>query len=166
MNPWLILAAVLAIGSAAGTGYYKGREAGQAKVQAAWDAERLQQQEAHNKALRESIDKQQALQLGADQLRLEKDRETRELAARNTALVNSLRSRPERPTTAAGAVSDTAESGGSRAACTGAGLSRQDAEFLAGEAARGDEARLALKQCYAQYEAVRLKLGGGATAGK
>jgi alpha-D-ribose 1-methylphosphonate 5-triphosphate synthase subunit PhnG len=57
MNPWLILAAVLAIGSAAGTGYYKGREAGQAKVQAAWDAERLQQQEAHNKALQESIDK-------------------------------------------------------------------------------------------------------------
>jgi hypothetical protein len=166
VNPWLILAAVLAVGAAGGAGYVKGRGDGQAKVQAAWDAERIQQQEAHNQALRESIEKQQALQLGADQLRQEKDRETRELAARNTALVNSLRSRPERPTAAAGTVPDTAESSGTRAACTGAGLSRQDAEFLAGEAARGDEARLALKQCYAQYEAVRLKLGGGATAGK
>jgi hypothetical protein len=164
MNPWLILAAVLAIGSAAGTGYYKGREAGQAKVQAAWNAERLQQQEAHNKALRESIDKQQALQLGADQLRLEKDRETRELAARNTALVNSLRSRPERPTTAAGAVSGAAQSGAG--GCTPRELYRQDSEVVVGLAREADEIRLALQQCYAQYEAVRTKLGGGATAGK
>ena len=164
MNPWLILAAVLAIGSAAGTGYVKGREAGQAKVQAAWDAERLQQQEAHNKALRESIDKQQALQLGADQLRLEKDRETRELAARNTALVNSLRSRPERPTTATGAVSGAAQSGAG--GCTPRELYRQDSEVVVGLAREADEIRLALKQCYAQYEAVRIKLGGGATAGK
>jgi hypothetical protein len=163
MNPWLILAVVLAIGSAAGTGYYKGREAGQAQVQAAWDAERLQQQEAHNKALRESIEKQQALQLGADQLRLEKDRETRELAARNTALVNSLRSRPERPT-AAGAVSGAAQSGAG--GCTPRELYRQDSEVVVGLAREADEIRLALKQCYAQYEAVRTKLGGGATAGK
>lgn len=164
MNPWLILAAVLAIGSAAGTGYYKGREAGQAKVQAAWDAERLQQQEAHNKALRESIEKQQALQLGADQLRQEKDRETRELAARNTALVNSLRSRPERPTTATGAVSGAAQSGAG--GCTPRELYRQDSEVVVGLAREADEIRLALQQCYAQYEAVRAKLGGGAAAGK
>lgn len=164
MNPWLILAAVLAIGSAAGTGYYKGRQAGQAQVQAAWDAERLQQQEAHSKALRESIEKQQALQLGADQLRQEKDRETRELAARNTALVNSLRYRPERPATAAGTVSGAAQPGAG--GCTPRELYRQDSEVVVGFAREADELAIALKQCYAQYEAVRIKLGGGAAAGR
>ena len=164
MNPWLILAAVLAVGAAGGAGYVKGRGDGQAKVQAAWDAERIQQQQAHNKALQESIEKQQALQLGADQLRQEADREKRELAARNTALTNSLRSRPERPTTEAGAVSGA--SGAGSGGCTPRELYRQDSEVVVGLAREADEVLIALKQCYAQYDAVRLKLGGGATAGR
>ena len=151
MNPWVILGFVLAVGAAAGGGYYKGNSAGKAEVKAEWDAERLQQQEAHNKALRESIERQQALQLGADQLRQEKDRETRELAARNTALVNSLRSRPERPTTT-GAMSGAAQSGAG--GCTPRELYRQDSEVVVGFAREADEIRIALKQCYAQYDAV------------
>jgi hypothetical protein len=149
MNPWMILGFVLAVGAAAGGGYYKGNSAGKSEVKAEWDAERLQQQEAHNKALRESIERQQALQLSADQLRQEKDRETRELAARNTALVNSLRSRPERP---AGAVSSAAQSGSG--GCTPRELYRQDSEVVVGLAREADEIRIALKQCYAQYDAV------------
>jgi uncharacterized membrane protein len=164
MNPWLILAAVLAVGAAGGAGYVKGRGDGQAKVQAAWDAERIQQQEAHNQALRESIEKQQALQLGADQLRQEADREKRELAARNTALTNSLRNRPERPTTEVGAVRNA--TGAGSGGCTPRELYRQDSEVVVGLAREADEVLIALKQCYAQYDAVRLKLGGGATAGK
>ena len=42
------------------------------------------------------------------------------------------------------------------AACqgtTGAELSRQDAEFLAREAARADKLRISLETCYQQYEA-------------
>jgi hypothetical protein len=151
MNPWLILGFVLAVGAAAGGGYYKGNSAGKAEVKAEWDAERLQQQEAHNKALRESIERQQALQLSADQLRQEKDRETRELAARNTALVNSLRSRPERPT-AIGAMSGASQSGSG--GCTPRELYRQDSEVVVGLAREADEIRIALKQCYAQYDAV------------
>jgi len=163
VNPWLILAAVLAVGAAGGAGYVKGRGDGQAKVQAAWDAERIQQQEAHNQALRESIEKQQALQLGADQLRQEANREKRELAARNTALTNSLRDRPERPTEI-GAMRNAAGAGSS--GCTPRELYRQDSEVVVGLAREADEVLIALKQCYAQYDAVRLKLGGGATAGK
>ena len=151
MNPWMILGFVLAVGVAAGGGYYKVNSAGKAEVKAEWDAERLQQQEAHNRALRESIERQQALQLSADQLRQEKDRETRELAARNTALVNSLRSRPERPT-ATGAVSGAAQSGAG--GCTPRELYRQDSEVVVGFAREADEIRIALKQCYAQYDAV------------
>jgi hypothetical protein len=164
MNPWLILAAVLAIGAAGGAGYYKGNSDGQAKVQAAWDAERIKQEEAYAKALQESIEKQQALQMGADQLRQEADREKRELAARNTALTNSLRNRPERPTVEVGALRDPA--GARPSGCTPRELYRQDSEVVVGLAREADEVLIALKQCYAQYDAVRLKLGGGATAGK
>lgn len=164
MNPWVILAAVLAIGAAGGAGYYKGSGDGRAVVQAQWDAERIKQEEAYAKALRESIDKQQALQLGADQLRQEATREKRDLVARNTALVNSLRDRPERPTTQVGAVRDPAGAGSG--GCTPRELYRQDSEVVVGLAREADEVLIALKQCYAQYDAVRLKLGGGATAGK
>jgi len=164
MNPWLILAAVLAIGAAGAGGYYKGHEVGQMTVQAQWDAERIKQEEAHAKALQESIEKQQALQAGADQLRQETDREKRDLAARNTALANSLRNRPERPAAQVGAVSGAASTGPS--GCSGKELFREDGAFLVRLAGEADELRVALKQCYAQYEAVRLKLGGGATAGK
>lgn len=166
MNPYFLVGAVIAVAVAGGAGYVKGSAHGKMVVQAEWDAERIRQQEAHAKALQESIAKQQALQADADQLRQEKDRETRDLATRNATLLNSLRNRPERSASAASSVSGSASAGCACAACTGAGLSKQDAEFLAGEAARGEETRLALKQCYAQYEAVRLKLGGGATAGK
>jgi hypothetical protein len=164
MNPWLILVAVLAVGAAGGAGYVKGSGDGQAKVQAAWDAERIQQQEAHARALQESIEKQQALQLGADQLRQEADREKRELAARNTALTNSLRNRPQRPVVQAGAVPGAAGAGSG--GCTPGELYREDSEVVVGLAREADEIRFALKQCYAQYEAVRLKLSAGATAGK
>jgi len=164
MNPWLILGAVLAVAAAGGAGYYKGNEDGKMTIQAQWDAERIKQQEAHAKALRETIEKQQALQADADQIRQEKDRETRELAARNTVLANSLRNRPERPSAPAGSVPSAASAGSS--GCTGKELYRSDSEFLVGLAREADDLRIALKQCYAQYEAVRLKLGGGATAGK
>jgi len=164
MNPYFLVGALIAIAVAGGAGYVKGTAHGKAVVQAAWDAERIQQQEAHAKALQESIQKQQALQADADQLRQEKDRETRDLLARNTALNNSLRDRPQRPATVAGAVSSTASAGSS--GCTPRELYREDSEVVVGFAREADEIRLALKQCYAQYEAVRLKSGGGAAAGK
>ena len=164
MNPWLILAAVLAVGAAGGAGYYKGHGDGKATVQAEWDAERIKQQEAHAKAVQESIEKQQALQADADQLRQEKDRETRDLLARNAALNNSLRNRPQRPVVQAGAVPSAAGAGSG--GCTPGELYREDSEVVVGLAREADEIRLALKQCYAQYEAVRLKLSAGATAGK
>jgi len=39
--------------------------------------------------------------------------------------------------------------------CTGKGLFREDAEFLAGEAASADRLRVELASCYQQYNAVR-----------
>jgi hypothetical protein len=153
MNPWLILGAVVAFGLAAAGGYYQGNQAGQAEIQQKWDNEKTAQYAQYAKAMEESVEKQQQLQMGADKLRQEKDREIREIAARNTALANSLRDRQARPSANTSAVPSTTNVGPS--ACTGKQLYREDGEFLVGVAREADELRVALKQCYAQYEALR-----------
>jgi hypothetical protein len=155
MNPWVILGFVVAIIGAAGAGYYQGNEAGQAKVQQAWDKERAAQEAEYAAAQSAAREKEQALQANADQLRQEKDREIRNLNARATALTNSLRDRSERPTAEASAVPHAANVGPAPTGCTGEKLYRPDGEFLAREAARGDELRILLKQCRDQYETIR-----------
>jgi hypothetical protein len=157
MNPWVILGFVLAVGAAAGGGYYQGNEAGKAKVQQQWDKEKAEQYAAYAKGQEEARRREQEMQEAADKLRKEKDRETRELTARNAALVNSLRDRPERPTEV-GAVRNAPGAGSS--GCTPRELYRQDSEVVVGLAREADEVLIALKQCYAQYEAVRDKLKG------
>ena len=152
MNPWLILAAVVAVGVAAAGGYHQGNQSGKAEVQQQWDAEKTAQYAQYAKAMEEAIEKQQALQVSADMLRQEKDREIRDITARNTALANSLRDRQARPAQTS-AVPSTTSVGSS--ACTGKQLYREDGEFLVGVAREADEIRAALKQCYAQYDAAR-----------
>lgn len=155
MNPWVILGFVVAIIGAAGAGYYQGNEAGQAKVQQAWDKERAAQEAEHAAAQAAAREKEQALQANADQLRQEKDREIRNLNARATALANSLRDRQDRPTAQSSAVSGTTAVGPTATGCTGKELYRPDGEFLAREASRADELRILLKQCRDQYETIR-----------
>jgi hypothetical protein len=155
MNPWLILGFVLAVATAGGAGLYQGRELGMAEVQQKWDRERAAQEAEYAAAQAAAREKEQALQASADSLRKEKDREIRDLNARATALANSLRDRPTRPTTEASTLPSTAGNGSTPAGCTGEKLYRPDSEFLAREAARGDELRALLKQCHAQYEAIR-----------
>lgn len=151
MNPWVILAFVLAIGAAAGGGYYKGNKAGQAEVQQAWDKEKAEQYAAYAKAQEEARAREQEMQAAADKLRREKDAQIKDINARATALTNSLRNRQERPAQN-GAVSGTARScGGS----SGAELAKGDGEFLAGYAADAARLQAALDQCVKQYNAVR-----------
>jgi hypothetical protein len=91
--------------------------------------------------------------MGADKLRQEKDREIRDITARNTALANSLRDRQSRPAPNTSTMPSTASAG--QSACTGKDLYREDSEFLVRVAREADELRAALKQCYAQYDAAR-----------
>ena len=154
MNPWLILGFVLAVAAAGGAGLYQGHEMGMAEVQQKWDKERAAQEAEYAAAQAAAREKEQSLQASADHLRQEKDREIRDLNARAVALTNSLRDRPTRPATEASAVSSTTEVRPVATGCTGEKLYRPDGEFLAREAARGDEARLLLKQCREQYETV------------
>jgi hypothetical protein len=154
MSPYFIAGSVVAVVLAYGVGHWQGDDAGQAKVNAQWDKERAEQMAAFAEAQRQAREKEQALQQGAENLRMEKEREIRNINARATALANSLRERPDRPSPESGAVSSTA------CACSGASgaqLARGDGEFLARYSA--DAARLAasLDQCIKQYDAVRQK---------
>jgi hypothetical protein len=152
LNPWVILAFVLAVGAAAGGGYYKGNSAGKAEVQAEWDREKAAQYAEYAKAQEVARQREQDMQSAADKLRREKDAEIRNINARNTALANSLRERPSR-STQTGSLSGA--SGVGQGGCTGKELYREDGEFLVRIAREADELRAALKQCYNQYEAVR-----------
>ena len=100
-----------------------------AAVQQALNTERANQEKA-NAAIR-----QQAADQAAINTRLRAD-------------LASLRHRPER-TSNLPAVSDSSCSG-----ATGAELSRSDAGFLVGEAARADEVRAGLIACYAVIDGV------------
>jgi hypothetical protein len=153
MNPWVILGFVLAVGAAAGGGYYKGNSAGKSEVQAEWAKEKAEQYAAYAKGQEEARQREQEMQQAADKLRREKDAEIRNINARATALTNSLRDRSERPAEN-GAASGTARS---CAGASGAELAKGDGEFLAGYAADAARLQAALDQCVKQYNAVRQK---------
>lgn len=154
MNPWVILGFVLAIGAAAGGGYYKGNSAGRAEVQQAWDKEKAEQYAAYAKGQEEARKHEQEMQQAADRLRREKDAQIRNIDARATALSNSLRDRSSRPTET-NTMSGTTSTGS--AACSGKELHREDGEFLVGIAAEADRLKTALDQCVKQYNAARQK---------
>ena len=151
MNPWVILAFVLAVGAAAGGGYYQGNTAGRAVVQQAWDKEKAEQYAAYAKGQEAARAREQEMQQAADRLRREKDAEIRDINARTIALSNSLRDRQERP------ASNGAVSGAPRscAGASGAELAKGDGEFLAGYSADAARLQAALDQCVKQYNAVR-----------
>jgi len=153
MNPWVILAFVLAVGAAAGGGYYQGNTAGKAVVQQAWDKEKAEQYAAYAKGQEEARRREQEMQQSADRLRREKDAQIRDINTRATALTNSLRDRQERPSKD-GSMSGTARS---CAGASGAELAKGDGEFLAGYSADAARLQAALDQCVKQYNAVRQK---------
>jgi hypothetical protein len=151
MNPYFIAGSVLAVVFAYGVGHWQGDEAGQAKVQAQWDKEKAKQMAEYAENMRLAREKEQALQLGADNLRQEKDREIRNINARSIALANSLRDRPDRPAEG----SPVSSTSSACSAATGAQLAKGDAEFLAGYSADAASLKAALDQCVKQYESLR-----------
>ena len=153
MNPWVILGFVLAIGAAAGGGYYQGNTAGRAVIQQAWDKEKAEQYAEYAKGQEAARAREQEMQEAADKLRREKDAQIRDINARATALTNSMRDRQERPSKD-GSMSGTARS---CVGASGAELAKGDGEFLAGYSADAARLQTALDQCVKQYNAVRQK---------
>ena len=93
---------------------------------------------------------EKALITATEGIRRQKDAEIKSIGNRLQSALGELRQRQDRPSS-----TDTARD---CKGTTGAELSRQDAEFLAREAARADQLRSALELCYRQYDTVRESL--------
>ena len=93
---------------------------------------------------------EKALIEATEGIRRKKDAEIKAINTKLQSALSELRQRQERPSSA----DTTRDCKGT----TGAELSRQDAEFLAREAARADQLRSALGMCYQQYDTVRQAL--------
>lgn len=154
---WWIAAVMAASICAAGSAWYahsKGMQSGMQQVQILWDSERAATAQAQAEELMKARQREHALQALAEKLRLEKRREADRLAREYAADLERLRDRPE-TRAGDGGVPEGAAAG---VGCTGAGLSRRDAEFLVGLAADAARAQAALDQCRAQYAEVERAL--------
>jgi len=155
MNPITSVAIVIVVAGVAGVGGFgKGYVAGKADVQQQWDQEKTKQYAEYAKAQDEARQREQEMQATADKLRKDKDAQIKDINARHTGILNSLRDRPDRATT------DTSAMSGAANACagsTGAELARGDAEFLAEYATDVAKLEAAFAQCITQYDEVRKK---------
>jgi len=158
--PWkaiLIGGAVLAVVGLSWWGVHAIRSAayekGKAEVQALWDADMLAKQQAYTALVTGFRLREQGMNAAQAVARQEREHDKALIAAIQRRISSLLRNRPERPTD----MSDSpaaipADQGGPQ--CTGAGLFRADGEFLERQAARADELRSALKECYAWHDSV------------
>lgn len=147
VNPWVLLAGVIAIALALGYGDYHGRKV----ERTAWQAKIEQARaEAAETALRSEREQQKGVNDAIQQ-------QAEELAVINSGLrddIKRLQSRPPRIIRVPGTPTTDCEG------TTGRELSRPDAEFLTGLAARADTIRSALIACYAYADSI----GGGTDA--
>lgn len=107
------------------------------------------------KAQQEAAEASAALNAAKSKADKEKQDAVQAVDAKYADLVSSLQKRPTRSDLTSSVKSAVASA---RKACTGASLYREDAEFLAGEAARADKVILERDYYYGRYEDARTKL--------
>jgi len=147
MNRWVLggLAGLVMLGFS----YWKGYTYGKENVQEKWDAEKVVQEREMLAKANEAIEKERRMQAKADKIQKERIRESQIVNRRYNALVDSLRDRPEARQDSVPADSTNA------VGCTGEGLAKPDAEFLAGYAADAARLQAQYNACKAGYEALR-----------
>lgn len=137
--------------------YRTGFTKGAASVRAEWDAERAAQLAALAEQQMKARQREKALTDALEQQRLERRREVDRIVREHQRIVDGLRNRPEARASDGGVPEGAAAGVG----CTGQGLARGDAEFLAGYSADAARLQSALNACQAAYDEVRRALNGG-----
>ena len=145
-----IVALVVGFLALSGLSAYSYR-AGKAAVQQEWDKEKAAIAQAHLEEMQRARQREAELQAAIDKQTEGYKRDLENITADYQRIVVWLRDRPA-ARAGAGGVPQGATAG---VGCTGAGLSRGDAEFLAGYAADAARTREALDQCVRQYDEVR-----------
>lgn len=151
---WLAAVAIVVVLALFGLSAYSYR-AGKAAVQQEWDKEKAAIAQAHLEEMQRARQREAELQATIDKQTEAYKRDLENITADYQRIVVWLRDRPA-ARAGAGGVPQGATAG---VGCTGAGLSRGDAEFLAGYAADATRTREALDQCVRQYDEVR-RVGG------
>lgn len=147
-NRWVI-GGVAALALIVGA-YLRGMSHGKSIIQTRWDAEKVVQERVVQAQAEKTRQAERQLQAKADTIAKEKQSELENLKRKHASVVAGLRDRPRRDTP--GQLPGNTGASESPLVCTGAELPREDAEFLAGEAARADEIRAELEACYVQYD--------------
>lgn len=138
MNKWVISGFLILVMTA--TAYFKGYYKGKDVVQTEWDKVVAEQ-------TIKAVEVERHLQRKMDLAVEDKNREIARIKRNHASLVAGLQHRTERP-------ADLPTSSEVAQDCSGAGLYRQDAEFLAGEASRADQYAIELLACYRAYDEV------------
>jgi hypothetical protein len=115
------------------------------RLQATAESEEVMKAQQRERALATLLVKQ----------RMEHQREATRLANDYAAVIDSLHDRAEARSDGPSGLPDAPDSG---VGCTGAGLSRPDASFLAGFAADAARTQAALQACQRAYDEVRQSL--------
>lgn len=139
------IAGITLLAATAWSVYNAGFQAGESKIQAKWGAEVSAMAEAQARELQLVMARTAELQARVDQITRSHRNEVNRIRREHTALVDSLRDRPE-ARASDGGVPEGATAG---IGCTGAGLARGDASFLAGYAADAARLQSALNACLA-----------------
>lgn len=147
-NRWVIIAVSSFV--FASLLFWKGVQHGKKIVQTEWDAEKIVWQQQMQAAAAKTIEVERDLQDKADKNLKERLSEFQTISVRYHALLNSLHNRPE-----ARAETGMPEDAGDAVGCTGEGLARPDAEFLAGYAADAARLQAAYDSCRQAYEEVK-----------
>lgn len=150
---WPIAVGALVLGAAGGAALDHIIMAGRISKMEAQTAE-VDRQRAEIRATdeREARAKETKLAAQVGQIEQEKVDAISDINRRHAVELDGLRKRADRKPTGA---SQTPGAAPTCEGATGAELSRSDAGFLAGEAARADQQRAALGACYSAYDAVR-----------
>ena len=147
------IAGITLLAATAWSVYNAGFRAGESKIQAKWDAEVAQMAQAQAAEVNAARIREQELQAQITAQQRTHRNEIARINARHASILDGLRDRPERPDS--GGVPEGAGVGAELATgCTGAQLYRPDGEFLAREAARADQLRIALNACIRAYNEV------------
>jgi hypothetical protein len=131
-------------------GYSKGKQAGTTAVQTLWNSEKATLAEAVIREVNLAQAREKELQDKLAQAQRSRREAINRIAALERDLADSLRNRPE-ARAGAGGVPETPTSG---TGCTGEGLARPDAGFLARYSADAARLQAALDACKAGYRAL------------
>lgn len=145
--PWSVIPSLGTIVLILGTGFAGGWVVNGWRLEARIADLKASYAKAYADAQKAARSREIALQTQADAQRKKKDDQIKNINSRLAAALDGLRDRPTR--------NDMPPAAGTCGAATGAELSRPDAEFLAGESARADEAVAMLNYCIAQYNSLR-----------